>query len=178
MGIFAPVLASLLIVVEAIVPFLPLGVFITVNFYYFGHFLGFIISWLLTCLGSYIVFKFWRSKVKNWFDGKIDKKENSKTNKLMIKINELSLEKFVLLVTIPFAPAFFINMVAGLSTISEKKFIIVLLIGKIFVVYFWGFIGSSFLDSFNNPRNLIVIAILMLFAFAISKIVNKTYGIE
>jgi len=178
MGFLAPILASVLIVVEAIIPFLPLALFVTVNFYYFGPFIGFLISWLMTCLGGYIVFKFWRTKVKDWIDGKISSKEDSKVNRLMEKLNMLSLEKLVLLITIPFAPAFLINMVAGLSDISEKKFIIALLIGKIFVVYFWGFVGTSIIDSLTNPYNLILVMVLMIIAFVISRVVNRACGIE
>ena len=177
MGILAPIISSILIVLEAIFAFLPLALFVTINFYYFGTILGFLISWVLTCLGGYIVFIFWRHVVKDRLDKKLSKKD-SKVKKLKDKIDDLSLEKFALLFAIPFAPSFFINMVAGLSNISKKKFIIALAIGKVFVIYFWGFIGTNLIDSFNNPYNLIKIAILMLAAFIISKLVKKAFGIK
>ena len=177
-GIFAPIISSILIVLEAIVPFLPLALFVTFNFYYFGHFLGFLISWIMTCIGGYIIFKFWRYKVKDWLDGKVKPKEKSKVANLRDKLNALSLEKLVLLITLPFAPAFLINMVAGLSNIPEKRFITALIIGKVFMVYFWGFVGTSLIDSFSNPYYLIRIVILMIVAFAISRLVKYTCGIE
>ena len=43
-GAFAPILACLLILVESMLPILPLAVFITINFYYMGTVTGFLIS--------------------------------------------------------------------------------------------------------------------------------------
>src|SRR5574344_2178260 len=56
MGTFAPILACFLILIESIIPILPLFVFITINFIYFGHFWGFIISWIFTILGCLLSF--------------------------------------------------------------------------------------------------------------------------
>ena len=61
---------------------------------------------------------------------------------------------------------------------NKKKFITAILIGKIFLVYFWGFVGTSLLQSFKSPRVLIKIGIMVLVAFVISKLVNKKYNIE
>ena len=58
--LFAPLLASALIIVESIIPILPLSVFITVNFVIFGSFFGFILSWFLTCIGCYLSFTIFR----------------------------------------------------------------------------------------------------------------------
>ena len=177
-GYLAPLLASSLIVIEAFVPFLPLMVFITVNFYYFGYFFGFLISLILTIIGSYIVFKLLRKGFKSWFDSKINGDKYQKINKLMLKVDNLTLEQLVIVMAIPFTPSFLINAVAGLSSVSEKKFLMSLLIGKGFMVYFWGFVGRSLIDSFKDPRSLVTIIILVLIAFGLSKIVNKKYGIE
>ena len=35
-GAFAPILAGLLIIIESMLPILPLALFITINFYYMG----------------------------------------------------------------------------------------------------------------------------------------------
>lgn len=177
-GILAPLIASLLICVESMFPILPLAVFITFNFYYFGLFWGFIISWLLTCLGCYIAFKLARKKIKFWFDSKIMVKHELKLTRWMMIVNHLKLEQLVLLIVIPFTPAFMINLVAGVSGMSEKKYVTAIIIGKIFLVYFWGFVGTSLIDSFKNPSQLVIIGLLMITGFTVSKIVNKNLGIE
>ena len=64
------------------------------------------------------------------------------------------------------------------SNMDTKKYLISIIIGKIFLVYFWGFIGTSLIESISNPKILIEIGIMMLIAFILSKIVNKKYRIE
>lgn len=177
-GILAPVLAGVLIIVESIFPILPLALFITINFYFFGSLFGFLLSWTLTILGCYISFLIFRHKVKFWFDSKIIKKHEGKLVKLMIIVENLKLEQLVLLLAIPFTPAFAINIVAGVSSMKPKKFIIALIIGKAFLVFFWGFMGMTLLDSLTNPKKFVQIVILTVLAFIVSKIVNKRFNIE
>ena len=45
-----------LILIESIVPVLPLMVFITINFLVFGNLVGFILSWIFTILGCIILY--------------------------------------------------------------------------------------------------------------------------
>ena len=177
-GVLAPLLACLLIVVESIIPVLPLFVFITINFVYFGSFWGFIISWVMTVIGCYISFKLCRHKVKIWFDSKIVKRHELRLTKWLDIVSNISLEKLVVLLTIPFAPAFLINIVAGISSMNEKKYVIALIIGKVFLVYFWGFVGTNLVKSLQQPMNLVIVFICVLAAFLISKFVKAHYGLE
>ena len=59
-----------------------------------------------------------------------------------------------------------------------KKFLIATIIGKISLVYYCGFVGTSILESFSNPVVLIKIIILLLFTYVLSKIVNKILKIK
>jgi membrane protein DedA with SNARE-associated domain len=54
-----------------------------------------------------------------------------------------------------------------------KKFLTALLIGKISLVYFWGFIGTSLIESFENPIIILKITLVILVAYIISKLVSK-----
>lgn len=177
-GVFAPILACLLIIIESIVPILPLALFITINFYYMGSIVGFFVSWSLTCVGCYISYKLCRKKLKTHFDNMLDKKEHKKLHKLMRRIDKLSLEQLTILIAIPFTPAFMINIAAGLSNLDSKKYLISIIIGKISLVFFWGFIGTSLIESISNPKILIEIGVMLVVAFIISKIVNKKFRIE
>ncbi len=56
LGVYGPILGCLLIIVESIVPILPLCVFITMNFIAFGNILGFIVSWIFTLIGCNLSF--------------------------------------------------------------------------------------------------------------------------
>ena len=172
-GMFAPIFASILIVLESVFPIMPLAVFITINFYYFGAILGFLLSWILTCLGCYISFLFFRKRAKSKFENKFMKNKQGKIYKLMGIINNISFEKFVLIIALPFTPAFIINIVAGLSSMEKKKFISAILVGKIFMVFFWGFVGTTLLESLQNPIKLLIVLGMLLVAFIVGKFINK-----
>lgn len=177
-GAFAPILACTLIIVESMLPILPLALFITINFYYMGYFIGFIVSYLLTLLGCFLSFKLCRKGLKKHFDNMLDKKEESKLKKLMKVINHFTITKLVFLIAIPFFPAFTINIAAGLSNMDTKKFLVSIIIGKIFLVIFWGFIGTSLLESITNPIILLEIVIMLIVAIVLSKIISKKLGVE
>ena len=60
---------------------------------------------------------------------------------------------------------------------DTKKFMTGILIGKLFMVYFWAFIGTSLVQSLTNPIIIIRVVIMMIIAYIISKIVTKKFGL-
>lgn len=178
-GIWGAIVSCLLITVESILPVLPVCVFITLVFYTFGNFFGFFISWIFTCLGCLLSFMLFRSKVKSWFEKRIlSNKERKNLNKFMKHIDNMSLSGLAILVAIPFTPASFVNVAAGLSNISPKKFMIGILIGKLFMVYFWGYIGTTLIECFTHPIYLVKILIMLFVAFILSKVINRYLKID
>ena len=168
-----PIGGVLLIIIESIIPILPLAVFITLNMASFGSIFGFLISWLSTLVGCMLSFIFFRYVFQKRLSNFVKKKNNPKLNKIMAAIDNINFSNLVLLIAIPFSPAFLINIAAGLSKIETKKFFIALLIGKVIMVYFWGYIGTSLLESLTDITTIFKIAILLIIAFAVSKIVEK-----
>lgn len=175
-SIFGPILACILIFIESILPILPLFVFITINFIAFGYILGFIISYILTILGCIFSFYLCRGLLKDYFKNKFRK--NKKFDKLMKKIDKMKFSNLVLLIAIPFTPAFLINIATSLSEMKLKKFTIAIIIGKLSIVFFWGFIGTSLVESFKNPKILIVILIMLVITYILSKIAMKKLKID
>lgn len=179
LGIWGVILSCLLITVESIIPVLPLCVFVTFNFFTFGNVLGFFVSWAFTVLGCMLSFLLFRTKVKCWFESKIiNKKTGKEINKIMSFIDKISLSGLAILVAIPFTPAFAVNIAAGLSNISKKKFLAGILIGKTFMVYFWGYIGTTLLECITHPIYLARILVMVSLAYIISKIVNKHFDLD
>ncbi len=176
LGIYGPILGCILILLESIIPILPLFVFITINFLVFGNIIGFIISWIFTVLGCLLSFYLFRKKIKNWFDHKIE--NNSQFQKIMKMINKIKLEQLTVIIAVPFTPAFMINIAAGLSKMPVKKFLVALLIGKIFLVLFWGFVGTSLIQSLTHPVALIKVIVLLIIAYITSKIVSKKFNFD
>ena len=177
LGVWGPIVGCFFILIESMVPILPLFVFITLNFLAFGSVFGFIISWIFTCIGCFISFLLFRCKVQTWLFKRI-KKEGLISEKTINMITDLKFEQLTTIIAIPFTPAFLVNIAAGLSKMSYKKYLGALLIGKIFLVYFWGFVGVSLLESIKNPIYLVRVGILLILAYVFSKIVSKKFKIE
>ena len=170
-GILSPILACFFITIESILPFLPLAVFITINFISFGTIVGFLISWIFTVIGCMISFTIFRKGFNNKFSFLI---KNRKTlESMMYKINNMKLSSIILLLAIPFTPAFMINIAAGLSNIPTKKYFTSLLIGKISLVFFWGYIGTSLIESIKNPIILAKIIIIVLVVYLFSRLIEN-----
>lgn len=172
-GVFV---GMIVIILESIIPILPLAVFIAVNMLVFGNITGFIISWLSTIIGCLIAFTICRKGLSDKFYSKI--KKDGRIDILMHKISNIKLSHLVIITALPFTPAFVVNIASGLSNISYKKFIVAIIISKLSIVYFWGFIGATFLESITNLNVLIELGIILLIAYIISKIVMKKFNIE
>jgi len=172
-GIF---FGMLIIILESMIPILPLAVFIAVNMLVFGNVTGFIISWISTIVGCLIAFIICRKGLSDKFYSKI--KKEGKIDNLMNKISNIRFSHLVVIAALPFTPAFAVNIAAGLSTISYKKFILAIMISKLSIVYFWGFIGTTFLESITDVKVLIELGIIILIAYIFSKLVMKKFNIE
>ncbi len=171
MGIYAPIFSCLFIIGEAFIPILPLVAFVTVNILAFGFIIGILISWIFTIIGSLLAFL----AIKKGLNKKFLKYANKKTKikKSYDYINKLNLIKLSMIIAIPFSPAFLINTLAGLTSISTKKYLISLIIGKLFLVLFWGIVGNGVYENIRDIKTLIMIGIILLIAYLISYIVNK-----
>lgn len=165
-----------LIILESILPVLPLAVFIALNLILFGNVVGFILSWIATicgCILSYFIFR-------KGFSKKIYRnlEKHPKTKSLVKTVKNISFPNLVIIMAIPFTPAFSINIGAGLSRMSFKKFFFALLIAKLFIVYFWGFVGTTFVESITDIGVLVKLGSILLIAFILSKIVLKKFNVE
>lgn len=176
LGILGAFLGSLLIISESILPFLPLFVFITINFQVFGFAIGFFLSWICTILGCLLSYYLVKHFLRSYVIRKI--KNGNLLNKCLAYIENLSMVKITIILAIPFTPAFMMNIAAGIANLPLKKFLPSLIISKIFIVYFWGFVGTSFIESFKNPRSLIIVAIMLLLAYLLSLLVKKIFKID
>lgn len=175
-GASSLIINSLLILVESIIPPLPLSLFITILFVNYGPFLGFLISWIFTCLGCIMSFYLFQTAFKGFVDRKLRK--NKYANRLLSIIDNISFSNFVLIISLPFTPAFLVNIVAGISKMDIKKFLPAILLGKIVLVIFWGYMGTTLLESLRNPIVIIKVIILLIIIYIVSKLVNKKLNLE
>jgi len=166
MGVWAPILACLLILVESILPVLPLCTFITINFISFGSLFGFLISWGFTCLGCFISYFLVKKGFHGWYKNRIN--TISMLDKSLNYVKNLSFPTFTAMLAMPFTPAFMINIAAGLINMDFRKFFWTILISKLFMVYFWGYIGVGLIESFESPIILLKVIAMVIIAYIIS----------
>lgn len=164
-----------LVILESIIPILPLALFIAINTVVFGNVIGFIISWIGTVIGCSLSFWIFRTGFSKKLYRHIEK--GNKAKNLMHKISTLDFSKLVLILAIPFTPAFSVNIGAGLSKMDYKKYLLALLISKLSIIYFWGFIGSSLVESITDIGVLIKITGILIITFILSRIVIRKFNI-
>ena len=175
-GTFGVLFSVCFIFVESILPVLPLSVFITINFMVLGPLIGFIISWIFTVLGCIMSYTIFRKGLGNKFDNLTSNKKLLNKYKHLFK--NISTTKLLLIIAMPFTPAFVVNIVCGLIKMDFKKYFIALLFGKIAMVYFWGFVGTSLVESINNPIILLKIVLIMSFTYLLYVILRKVLKFE
>ena len=176
LGVYGPLLGCVFIILESILPPLPLFVFITLNFVAYGKLVGFIISWICTCIGCFLSYFLVKKFLRNWVLKKI--KNVDLLTKWMSYIENLSLSKVTVILAIPFTPAFMVNIAAGICNMDFKKFSVAILISKIFLVYFWGVVGTGLLESLHNPRSIITVIVMMVVSYLVSLIIKKVFKID
>jgi len=160
-----------LIILESIIPMLPLGVFVAFNMMAFGGIIGFVISWIATCIGCFLsYFFFYKLFSKIIFK---NTKKKGKLANMVKKMQNIDFSKLVLIIALPFTPAFLVNIACGLIRMNLKKFMAAVLIGKLSIVYFWGFIGKSMLESITDLTTVIRLCVLLIISYILSKIVSK-----
>ena len=90
----------------------------------------------------------------------------------------INFSNLVVLIALPFTPAFAINIAAGLVGLDKRKFLVALLTGKIFMISFWGLVGKSLIESLTDISSLIIAAVLIIIAYFLSKLISKKMKIE
>lgn len=176
LGSWGALLGCVFILFESIIPMLPLSLFITLNFVTFGSIIGFIISWIFTVLGCMMSYYLFKSAVS---EKRLNKfKENNTLKKVINVIENMNFTSLVILIAIPFTPAFAVNIAAGICRVPKKKFLLALMLGKISLVYFWGYVGVGLIESLKNPSKLIGVVILIVIVYIISYILSKKLKIK
>ncbi len=106
-GLWGGVICCLLILVEPLLPFLPMFIFVTINLLVFGYVIGFILSYIFAVLGCLlfyvVVSKLFRNKAYKFY------KDKKNLNKLMEKYKNMKFETLTTIISLPFTPGVMIN---------------------------------------------------------------------
>lgn len=154
-GIFLPF-------IEALLPFLPLFVFVIANSLAYGLLKGFIYSWIGSVLGSITVFLIIRKLGNKQVFNKI--RNNKTVLKVTNWVEQHGFGPLFLLLCFPFSPSSVINVVAGISRVSKLQFFLAVILGKSIMIFSMAYIGSSINEFAKSPiRTTIVLTSIVIF---------------
>ena len=139
----------LLQIIQVVIPIIPGGVTTVVGFMAFGPILGFILNYVGIVIGSIILFLLTRRYGKPFILLFVDEKSFQHYEEKLASSTYETV--FALNMASPISPADILVMVTGLSRMSFKRFLYIILICKpISIVafsYFWIY-GGRFIKSF------------------------------
>ena len=175
-GLWGGFVCCVLIILEPLMPFLPMFIFVTINLLIFGYVLGFIISYICSVLGCLVFYlvvnKLLSKKVYRFY------KDRKRLNSLVKRYKDIRIETLTTIISMPFTPAFMINLLAAVSDMPLKKYMTAEIIAKIFITIFWGFFGFNLIKCLQHPKYLIVVGLMLLGGYVLSKIISKKYSLE
>ena len=127
-GIWAPLIFIILQIFQVVVPIIPGGISCLAGVLAFGPILGFIYNYIGLVIGSILVYyisrKYGISIIKKLF-------KSNTINKYLRYINNNNFKKiFFIGIIMPFFPDDLLCYISGISNISFKSFLSIILIGK------------------------------------------------
>lgn len=165
-GILVPFLESFL-------PFLPILVIIMGNALVYDLWKGFLFSWMGIFLGSLSVFGLSR-KYGGRFSSYI-RRRYPKTQRFFNWVESKGFTPIFIMACLPFAPSFLVNVVAGLSDIQRRSFMIAIALGKGFMVFLVSLVGYDFFSIIQHPWKLILTVSLFFLIWIIGRILEARY---
>lgn len=166
-----PFIGILLPMLEAFLPFLPLVVFIVANVTAYGLFFGFILSWIGSVLGAYIVFLVVRKYGRARFMRVVTRHQRIK--KLIHWVERNGFGPLFLLLCFPFTPSALVNVVAGLSDIRKTTYLTAVTLGKLIMIFVVSFIGADIQALFTQPIRTAIVAVLIAILWGVGKYFEK-----
>lgn len=171
-----PLVPIILAALESLIPVLPLVGIVTVNVAAHGPLLGFVYSWLGTCVGCYLMFTLFRRLLTPWVDRMSTK--HARIAKARDWVGRMKPGGLFLILIMPFTPSAFVNFAFGVSGYDAKKYMTVLCGAKLLMIGSLTAFGQSVrLAMKSNPLYLILAAVLLVFLYLISKVVSKKYDV-
>lgn len=128
--LLAPIIFFLLQIFQILIPIIPGSLTLTAGVVLFGPVLGFIYNYLSIIIGSILAFLITRYFGQAFVQNYIDAEKHGKYLKWLE--NERKFTRiFAIAILLPAAPDDILSMLAGLSPMKLKTFIIIMLIAKI-----------------------------------------------
>ena len=163
----------IMLYLRAIVPVLPLTLYVVLLIHAYGLFPGIIISWLGIVSGTFTVFLICKKFVNTRRMKKL--KSRKSVQRLISFIDRQGLIPLFVLLCFPFTPNTLINIIASLSHIKIKYYFFVLVISKLISITILGVMGKEIFTIFTNPLRALIMIVLLVVLWFISKKVEKYF---
>ena len=163
----------IMLYLRAIVPVLPLTLYVVLLIHAYGLFPGIIISWLGIVSGTFTVFLICKKFVNTIRMKKL--KSRKSVQRLISFIDRQGLIPLFVLLCFPFTPNTLINIIASLSHIKIKYYFFVLVISKLISITILGVMGKEIFTIFTNPLRALIMIVLLVVLWFIRKKVEKHF---
>lgn len=163
----------IMLYLRAIVPVLPLTLYVVLLIHAYGLFPGIIISWLGIVSCTFTVFLICKKFVNTIRMKKL--KSRKSVQRLISFIDRQGLIPLFILLCFPFTPNTLINIIASLSHIKIKYYFLVLVISKLISITILGVMGKEIFTIFTNPLRALIMIVLLVVLWFISKKVEKYF---
>lgn len=164
---FGPLPGVVLPMIEAFLPFLPLVIFVMANASAFGLWLGFLYSWLGSCLGALLLFLLIRKYGKKRVFSFLSK--HPKVQKLMDWVDRHGFGPLFLLLCFPFTPSVVVNVVAAFSKISTYQYMLAVAIGKMVMIFTISFVGYDLQSLITRPYRTGIVFLVIFILWYVGK---------
>lgn len=165
------IVGFLLVIIEAFLPFLPLVVIVILNINSYGIIIGFLVSYIASAAGSYLVFLIVRNLFRQSAQKYIEK--HDKLNRMLRFIDERGFTFLFILLSLPFTPSSIVNVIAALSNIRRHVYLYILLASKFIMILSITLVGYDITSFFDSPLKLILSLVFLVLLYLISKWYQK-----
>ncbi|WP_393966165.1 TVP38/TMEM64 family protein [Exiguobacterium sp. S22-S28] len=163
-GLIAPFLESLF-------PFLPLVLIISANAATYGFWMGVLVSWVGSMLGSLVVFAciryLFRRPVTRWLE------QHKGAQQWIERVRHMSPISLGFFFSLPFMPAFIITSISAMIQLSLRTYLIAAGAGRLIVVIIFSLIGKEWSTFLERPIRLVFLFLILLAIWGVSRGVEE-----
>jgi uncharacterized membrane protein YdjX (TVP38/TMEM64 family) len=168
-----PMPGILAAMIEAFLPILPLIAIIIANVNAYNLWEGILFSWIGVFCGSISVF--WLVRRFGYrFRSFIDRKWQ-RSHKLTHWLEHKGFMPVFLLACFPFTPSFFVNLIAGISKMPMRVFVVATALGKAIMILLVSLVGYDLGALFKQPWRLALVALLFIFLVVVGRKIEAKY---
>lgn len=168
-----PIMPVFLAMLESFVPPLPMVGIVALSVAAHGPFFGTLYCWIGTCIGCSLTFLFFRKPFKYLFARYF--RNRTWYKKADSWVDGVGVPALFLIIMMPFTPSAFVNFAFGISDFPVRRYLITLYLAKIIMISSLAVLGQSAVDAARDPRLIIIVIVLFVLLYWLSKRVSEKH---